>query len=1583
MSGSENGGNGSTEQRQVGSPGRVLGARSASPAKRSAADMEGGDKSAAGGGGAPGSFAKEQDGAPSDYDVAMAGMTPANDESMDTQETVPNSMDTSVQASMTTNTSATSFQSDAPPPYSAEDALPPRAKSSTDYTTEEIDMQESTVRQKQTKQLDEGQKGRVVSIKWLARVLSRSSEGLKDNKYPKEAREGPIGPVDNADIVPEGAFKEPFLKDIEGRDYIPLRPGLAIGQDYEIFTDEAWGEIAAKYGAIIGQKPIERYVRNTTEAEAAYANLQYEVYPPIFTVRKVPQPKPAGDEEEQRPGSSSSSVVALRLRTEQYGRGQNSPDDALRLVSSRQERFQKFLARSKQAAGIPRSTKVKVFKMLDPSKVDVDKPQTGVMSPPASRGTSPKRAQPTTSKLVVDLEAFNKMEIGKDLEPIDAKDETNNSNYNGASNMGLHVLVEDTTLLLEEQVGGPGGGEFVSDKKKISNLFNRTKKDSGSKPGSATASGRTSPALGGMVTRGRARRDGRTRGTVGLTNLGNTCYMNSALQCIRSVEELAIYFLSEKYKKDINVGNPLGHHGAMAKQYANLLHLIYSDTTSGAITPSTFKKLLGTAQPMFSGYGQQDSQEFLSFLVDALHEDLNRILKKPYNENPDSDDNTVRDPQAIIDLGEVYRKNHKARNDSVATDLFSGFYKNTMECPDCDKVSITFDPYSLVTVQLPVESTFQHTVTFVPRLGRPINHAIDIDKNATIKMLKENVASKHAGVQPDRLLMVEVYSHKIYKVFEDKTSLAEASIQPNDYLFVFELEDVPSNPPPPEKKTLYSSYNMYNNKSEDKVPEMDDAKADRFAVPVFSRQKNRYGSAWDIIMHPMYVVVTRDEAKDFDTILKKVLIAVSRLTSLPILTENDESADVDSAANEVQRDGPVTDENAQVNDTSSSEDGYVKVSVDNTESAQQNGDVLTNGTTKDDSAADDRPVPSGFMDPQYFISPSLRNQLFAMNYAQSESGMHCTGMASFQERSIRNMFDRVKLAARRGSTQSTSSGEESTTSTGSGAQLNGDAEESDADDQNKPDITLGDESALGIPATPIDADDSDNELPSNPLASMSRKGRRNNKKNNKKGRRGQKTYATKGKRGQFQGRPNSAGSQRSLGGKWNQEEDNPYYIKLGEGIVLDWYPEALDSLFNGDANNDEDTRGQYVSSADGKGLPFIKDPEVEAKKYRRELRKKNGISLEDCFVETGKREVLSEDNAWYCNRCKEMRRAAKTLEIWTMPDILVVHLKRFGGNRSFRDKIDVFVDYPIEGLDMTQRVGLKEDGKEYLYDLFAVDNHYGGLGGGHYTAMAKNFYDGQWYDYNAYLLFYRRRSDKPLGPQYLQDLVMEARNPQQAEPAAEETAEESDSGEGRLGGPNGSLLGSSGGSIGAGVGAESRRAGSGLAGVGLGAGSSLMTRTNQVNEIEGAPVFGPKRPPHMEYGHIAEPSWNFDGLSDAVEANGDAERLIDNVNSVNADDDDAASTTAEMGNMGDDDFARSMDEEFSSFENTGGSNWSTAGYTTPVEDSFGTYDDHHLYSSAHEHQDDTLHLEDAGLIGQHEENDPETVHIYPGPPDMD
>lgn len=1315
------------------SPDRTIGARSASPAKRSAADMEAGQQKHVPGsfpsGGqeeqavkVPGSFASEAEHGSTDFDVAMEGMTPASQ--METQETASsltaNSFATSDGGAMSVDTQATSTQQDG---ESSGDSTTAESNSvhKEPYSAAQAEEQVRHVEMLAAKQLDEGDRGVVVSSKWLARVQSRTPEGLKNGEYPKDAREGDVGPLDNSDIVPEGAFTGPFLPDPAGQDFIPLKPGLSVGSEIQVLPFEAHGYIIGAYG-YKETKPIVRFAHDTAPEEATATNVIYELYPPTITVRKVPYS--TQDDGQKKKGA----LDALRVRKEATNRGQRTPDDAVRLVSSRTERFQTFLRRAKQAAGIPTATKVKIWRLTNPNGESADKPENkppGVLSPPASRDPSPAKA-PLSSvpRLVIDQATFNKMELGEDLEAVDVKDLTHDDKQNAKRTMEDAGFVQDQTILLEEQIGGPAGGEFQSDLKKGAKSF-LNRKTGGSKPGSAPASGRTSPAPGGIMTRGRTRKDGRTRGTTGLINLGNTCYMNSALQCIRSVEELALFFLSNKYKPEINNDNPLGHHGAMANSYAGVLRGIYEQNSGTAFSPTQFKKTLGGLQPLFSGYGQQDSQEFLSFLVDALHEDLNRIQKKPYIENPDSEDDKVRDDDYVRQLGQIYQDNHAKRNDSVAMDLFSGFYKNTMECPSCDKVSVTFDPYSLLTVQLPMDHAFQHIVTFVPLHGRPVMHQIDIDKNSSIKTLKEHIAKKHPGVDANRLWMIEVYSNKVYKVFDDATALAESSIQNNDYLFIYELEAVPKNPATPKKPTFSYGYQLSSSKSDMVPPEgMESPMADVFAVPVFQRFVNR--EKHELGMHPLYITVTREEAKDYDVILKKVLLAVQNVTSRPILREFEEKhgpmGTVEEVDDEASKEPNGTEDAAGISDHSTqSEDGYVNVSLEKPTSAE----ATTNGTSPMQIDEAEGLIPSGFMDSQYFLSPALRNQLFDMKYSDGSDNMHCASMSSFKEASIKTLHDRVK-PPRRASIQSSNS-DESTTSTN-----NSEENESDADELDKPDMVLGgEESALSTPNVE-DSDEEDSEImaPSVQEPNQSRAGRRRNKKNKKgkKGRRNQTTYSKKD-RAQHRNVLNSAVKSPPQ----QQQNDSPYYIQLGECIVLDWRPEAADSLFYGDEKDPNEMRGHIFTDENGRGGQTFHDAELEARKAKRAERKKHGIDLEDCFVETGKREVLSEDNAWYCNRCKELRRATKTLEIWTLPDILVVHLKRFGGNRSFRDKIDVTVDYPIEGLDLNEKVGMKEDGKDYTYDLFAVDNHYGGLGGGHYTAMAKNFYDGEWYDYNGEL----------------------------------------------------------------------------------------------------------------------------------------------------------------------------------------------------------------------------------------------------------
>lgn len=160
-------------------------------------------------------------------------------------------------------------------------------------------------------------------------------------------------------------------------------------------------------------------------------------------------------------------------------------------------------------------------------------------------------------------------------------------------------------------------------------------------------------------------------------------------------------------------------------------------------------------------------------------------------------------------------------------------------------------------------------------------------------------------------------------------------------------------------------------------------------------------------------------------------------------------------------------------------------------------------------------------------------------------------------------------------------------------------------------------------------------------------------------------------------------------------------------------------------------------------------PELAASRKVLSTQKQKGITLQDCLDEFTREEKLGEDDLWYCPRCKKHQQATKRFDLWKVPDVLVVHLKRFSNSRMLRDKIDTFVDFPIEGLDLTAMVGERTVGKRLqdqgvevtalglndleeplVYDLFAVDEHLGGLGGGHYRAYALNHVTGKWHHFD-------------------------------------------------------------------------------------------------------------------------------------------------------------------------------------------------------------------------------------------------------------
>uniref|UniRef100_A0A8C7H2Q0 Ubiquitin carboxyl-terminal hydrolase n=1 Tax=Oncorhynchus kisutch TaxID=8019 RepID=A0A8C7H2Q0_ONCKI len=268
-------------------------------------------------------------------------------------------------------------------------------------------------------------------------------------------------------------------------------------------------------------------------------------------------------------------------------------------------------------------------------------------------------------------------------------------------------------------------------------------------------------------------------GLCGLSNLGNTCFMNSALQCLSNVPPLTEYFLKDKYNDELNEDNPLGMKGEIAKAYAEITKQSWSGKYS-YVTPRPFKTQVGRFAPQFSGYQQQDSHELLAFLLDGLHEDLNRIRKKPYILLKDAEGR----PDKVV--AEEAWENHIKRNDSIIVDIFHGLFKSTLVCPVCAKVSVTFDPFCYLTLPLPMkkERTLEVYLVRLDPLARPTQYKLTVPKVGYISDLCTSLSTL-SGVPAEKMIVTDIYNHRFHRIFATNENLS--SIMERDDIYVFEV----------------------------------------------------------------------------------------------------------------------------------------------------------------------------------------------------------------------------------------------------------------------------------------------------------------------------------------------------------------------------------------------------------------------------------------------------------------------------------------------------------------------------------------------------------------------------------------------------------------------------------------------------------------------------------------------------------------------------------------------------------------------------------------------------------------------------
>nr|XP_034995282.1 ubiquitin carboxyl-terminal hydrolase 2 isoform X2 [Zootoca vivipara]XP_034995284.1 ubiquitin carboxyl-terminal hydrolase 2 isoform X2 [Zootoca vivipara]XP_034995285.1 ubiquitin carboxyl-terminal hydrolase 2 isoform X2 [Zootoca vivipara]XP_034995286.1 ubiquitin carboxyl-terminal hydrolase 2 isoform X2 [Zootoca vivipara]XP_034995287.1 ubiquitin carboxyl-terminal hydrolase 2 isoform X2 [Zootoca vivipara]XP_034995288.1 ubiquitin carboxyl-terminal hydrolase 2 isoform X2 [Zootoca vivipara]XP_03 len=175
------------------------------------------------------------------------------------------------------------------------------------------------------------------------------------------------------------------------------------------------------------------------------------------------------------------------------------------------------------------------------------------------------------------------------------------------------------------------------------------------------------------------------QGLTGLRNLGNTCFMNSILQCLSNTKELRDYCLQNQYVHDLN--NKSRMQMALMAEFAKLIQALWTSSPNESVSPSEFKTQIQRYAPRFVGYNQQDAQEFLRFLLDGLHSEVNRVLVRPKG-NQDSLDHLTDDEK-----GRQMWMKYLAREDSRIGDLFVGQLKSSLTCSECGYCSTAFDPF--------------------------------------------------------------------------------------------------------------------------------------------------------------------------------------------------------------------------------------------------------------------------------------------------------------------------------------------------------------------------------------------------------------------------------------------------------------------------------------------------------------------------------------------------------------------------------------------------------------------------------------------------------------------------------------------------------------------------------------------------------------------------------------------------------------------------------------------------------------------------------------------------------------------------
>lgn len=837
------------------------------------------------------------------------------------------------------------------------------------------------------------------------------------------------------------------------------------------------------------------------------------------------------------------------------------------------------------------------------------------------------------------------------------------------------------------------------------------------------------------------------RGAVGLYNLGNTCYMNSVLQCLSNTPILCDYFRSGLFEEELNLpskpgrgayGGYLAGDDVMTSSLGQLLIDLWCDQTTmptRALAPKKFKKIFSQTKTQFAGYGQQDAHEFFSVLLDAVHEDLNRVVvgdegstskkKKAALENGDekkrltsfvarSPEKTAKvtdgdcsagavsaevaptgtppvDPAtdmvseggtappghenqlADLDGSEAWRQ-HLEKNRSTVVDLFHGQLRRKLRCSNCAFTQYKFEPFHCLSVAL--KAQFAYTVVMVPlpSLDDPC------PPKTVYGVVTHQVGlvgdmklelASLSGVQADRITIATVENNRIVAIRPDRQHLH--TIREDDVLYAFERPRAYGDIPghPPVE-----------------------VGSDQFAagpVPATSAARTEPGRGVDEYGYyygnpgPFF---TFPRWKDVFACCTSPQVAVS---------EDDvrEEAKPDDEAFALGHGVELAYGSSE--DDDDDDDRYAAISVhDRWDCRDSSGNWHNSTVVRLDHAGMRVMVRfDGF--------PDKWNEWIERDEFARLRPLHSVVPRPKLELVEMTLVHRMK----RNDVLDAGEPKEAVTS----------------EEESPPDSTWT-ERYFGTPSLIYFS----SHVTNAELLGVVQEHVRNCVRVND------------GSPMPYTVHINNLESTHN----WRPVGDDPGrpHVRNGESIVVEW--EASDAY-----NHAADAVTDHASVATAAG-------------QRTSTQQSKKITLDECLQNFKAPEQLGD--GYKCDKCGDVNTTSTTIDVWRLPDILVIHVKRFVYTMYVRGKLNNPMEYPVHNLDMSRVLGRALDGDELdrtLYDLYGVVHHLGTMGGGHYVATCQPPSSGNgdqeapWFSFNdsrvhevtdseivsssGYLLFYRRQ----------------------------------------------------------------------------------------------------------------------------------------------------------------------------------------------------------------------------------------------------